>query len=120
MFSKFLKIWASILCSSRKYSDSYYRGNFNYDSPPTPLDFPFAQGNVNPSPLWNFCVNEHSVVNNIIIIYLIDDPKAGLSEHRKLAQENINSISSYKILSKTWKYCWHLEGVHIFHKPSIF
>ena len=41
------------MCISRKYPDPYHRGNFKLD-PQTPSEFPFVQGNVNPSPLWNF------------------------------------------------------------------
>ena len=41
------------LCSSRKYPDPYYEGNFTQD-PPTSLDFPFLQGTDDPPPLRNF------------------------------------------------------------------
>ena len=106
--------------------------------PPTRSDFPFAQGNVNPSPPLEFSEKYHppptpsgkffpsfkriqELINTKskshvsmgihLIIYFINDLKAALSERRELAQTNINSISLHKIMPKTYTILSTLGGV---------
>ena len=119
-------------------------GISNRTPPPTPSDFPFAQGNVNPSPHLEFPEKYHppptpsgkffpsfkriqELINTKsksrvsmgihLIIYFINDPKAALSERRKLAQTNINSISLHKIMPKTYTIMSTLGGVS--HKSPV-
>ena len=49
-----------------------------------------------------------------LLIYFINNPKAALSERRKLVKKNLNSVSLYKILPKTYTILLTLGGVSHF------